>query len=83
MRGLAQAPQLQQAVAAQLLDTESEVQQAALRCLKVSFECWGCCVGLVVLEGSVSLLLVPITAIISMHREGLIARPLLVFVVPA
>eukprot|EP00891_Asterochloris_glomerata_P000212 jgi/Astpho2/212/Aster-x0014 len=35
VRGLAQAPQLQQAVAAQLLDTESEVQQAALRCLKV------------------------------------------------
>ena len=39
VRGLAQAPQLRQAVAAQLLDTESEVQQAALRCLKVSLQC--------------------------------------------
>ena len=54
VRGLAQASQLRQAVAAQLLDTESEVQQAALRCLKVSLQCWGCCVGLVVLQSSMS-----------------------------
>ena len=53
VRGLAQAPQLRQAVAAQLLDTESEVQQAALRCLKVSSWCGGRCVGLVVLQSSV------------------------------
>ena len=51
VRGLAQAPQLRQAVAAQLLDTESEVQQAALRCLKVSLQGWGSCGGLVVRAG--------------------------------
>ena len=32
---MARAAELQQAVAAQLLDIESDVQQAALKCLKV------------------------------------------------